>query len=424
VAQQTDSTSTARPDQTTVVVTGLGMTTPIGGDVPSTWAALLAGTPGGRTLTEPWAEDLPVRFAATALVDPLEVMDRVEARKLDRSEQFALIATREAWKDAGSPEVDPLRLGVVIASGIGGAVSLLNAWDTMREKGARRVSPHTIPALMPNGPAGYVGIELKARAGVHTPVSACASGAEAVTYAVHMIRSGRADIVVAGGTEACIHPLPMAAFAAMMALSKRNDEPGRASRPYDKGRDGFVLGEGAGVLILESEAHAAARGARVYGVVAGSGITSDGHHIAQPDPVGAGAKRAIEFALQDAGLVGSDLVHANAHATSTPQGDVAEAAAIRGVLGSDADNVAVSATKSMTGHLLGAAGAVESIATVLALHHRLAPPTINLDDPDDEVALDIVSGAPRVLPDGPIAALNNSFGFGGHNVAVIFRSAS
>lgn len=430
MAQQTDSTQTAvqgrpdRPDQTTVVVTGLGMTTPIGGDVPSTWAALLAGTPGGRTLTEPWAEDLPVRFAATALVDPLEVMDRVEARKLDRSEQFALIATREAWKDAGSPEVDPLRLGVVIASGIGGAVSLLNAWDTMREKGARRVSPHTIPALMPNGPAGYVGIELKARAGVHTPVSACASGAEAVTYAVHMIRSGRADIVVAGGTEACIHPLPMAAFAAMMALSKRNDEPGRASRPYDKGRDGFVLGEGCGVLVLESEAHAAARGARVYGVVAGSGITSDGHHIAQPDPVGAGAKRAIEFALQDAGLVPSDLVHANAHATSTPQGDVAEAAAIRGVLGSAADNVAVSATKSMTGHLLGAAGAVESIATVLALYHRLAPPTINLDDPDDEVALDVVSGAPRVLPDGPIAALNNSFGFGGHNVAVIFRSAS
>ncbi len=428
MAQQTDSAptarQTARTDQTTVVVTGLGMTTPIGGDVPSTWAALLAGTPGGRALTQPWAEDLPVRFAATALVEPLEVMDRVEARKLDRSEQFALIATREAWKDAGSPEVDPLRLGVVIASGIGGAVSLLNAWDTMREKGARRVSPHTIPALMPNGPAGYVGIELKAQAGVHTPVSACASGAEAVTYAVHMIRSGRADIVVAGGTEACIHPLPMAAFAAMMALSKRNDEPGRASRPYDKGRDGFVLGEGAGVLILESEAHAAARGARVYGVVAGSGITSDGHHIAQPDPVGAGAKRAIAFALQDAGLVASDLVHANAHATSTPQGDVAEAAAIRGVLGSDADNVAVSATKSMTGHLLGAAGAVESIATVLALHHRLAPPTINLDDPDDEVALDIVSGAPRVLPDGPIAALNNSFGFGGHNVAVIFRSAS
>ena len=414
MGQQTD---------TDVVVTGLGMTTPIGGDVATTWAALLAGTSGVRALTEPWAEDLPVRFAATALVDPLDVMERVEARKIDRCEQFALIASREAWKDAGSPEVDPLRLGVVIASGIGGAVSLLNAWDTMREKGARRVSPHTIPALMPNGPAGYVGIELKARAGVHTPVSACASGAEAVTYAVHMIRSGRADVVVAGGTEACIHPLPMAAFAAMMALSKRNDEPTRASRPYDKGRDGFVLGEGAGVLILESAAHAAARGAHVYAVVAGSGITSDGHHIAQPDPVGAGAKRAIESALADAGLTAADVVHANAHATSTPQGDVAEAAAIRGVLGAATDQVAVSATKSMTGHLLGAAGAVESIATVLALHHRLAPPTINLDDPDDDVALDVVHGSPRVLPDGPIAALNNSFGFGGHNVAVLFRSA-
>jgi len=409
-------------ERTQVVVTGLGATTPLGGDVPTTWAAMLAGQSGVRTLTEPWAAELPVQFAGVAAVEPLEVMERVEARKLDRTEQFALIAAREAWADAGSPEVDPLRLGVVVASGIGGAVTLLNAWDTMREKGARRVSPHTIPALMPNGPAAYVGIEFHAKAGVHTPVSACASGAEAISMAAEMIRNGRADVVIAGGTEACIHPLPIAAFAAMMALSKRNDEPARASRPYDKGRDGFVFGEGAGVLILESAEHAAARGARVYAEVAGAGITSDAHHIAQPDPSGDGAIRAIRAALSDARVPAEMVRHVNAHATSTPQGDLAEANAIGEALGEAASLVAVSATKSMTGHLLGAAGAVESIATVLALRDRLAPPTINLDDPDDEVRLDVVSGSPRSLPDGPIAALNNSFGFGGHNVALIMRS--
>ena len=409
-------------ERTQVVITGLGATTPLGGDVPTTWAAMLAGQSGVRTLTEPWAAELPVQFAGVAAVEPLEVMERVEARKLDRTEQFALIAAREAWADAGSPEVDPLRLGVVVASGIGGAVTLLNAWDTMREKGARRVSPHTIPALMPNGPAAYVGIEFHAKAGVHTPVSACASGAEAISMAAEMIRNGRADVVIAGGTEACIHPLPIAAFAAMMALSKRNDEPARASRPYDKGRDGFVFGEGAGVLILESAEHAAARGARVYAEVAGAGITSDAHHIAQPDPSGDGAIRAIRAALADARVPAEMVRHVNAHATSTPQGDLAEANAIGEALGEAAAIVAVSATKSMTGHLLGAAGAVESIATVLALRDRLAPPTINLDDPDDEVRLDVVSGSPRTLPDGPIAALNNSFGFGGHNVALILRS--
>ncbi len=409
-------------DRTEVVITGLGASTPVGGDVPSSWAALLAGQSGVRTLTEPWAADLPVRFAARVAVEPLDVMDRVEARKLDRTEQLALISAREAWADAGSPQVDPERLGVVVASGIGGAITLLDQWDTMREKGARRVSPHTIPMLMPNGPAAWVGLELVARAGVHTPVSACASGAEAVAYGTGMIRSGRADVVVVGGTEACIHPLPLAAFSAMMALSKRNDEPARASRPYDKGRDGFVFGEGAGMLVLESAEHAAARGARVYATVAGAGITSDAHHIAQPDPEGRGAIRAIGFALDDAGVQPSDIVHVNAHATSTPQGDIAEAAAIRAALGDAADRAAVSATKSMTGHLLGAAGAIESVAAVLALYERTAPPTINLDDPDDEVHLDVVSGAPRRLPAGPIAALNNSFGFGGHNVALVFRS--
>ena len=405
-----------------VVVTGVGATTPLGGDVASTWDAMLSGRSGVRTLTQEWAADLPVRFAATAAVDPSEVLDRVEARKLDRTQQLALIAAREAWADAGSPDVDPERLGTVIGSGIGGALTLLGQWDNLRENGPRRVSPHTIPMLMPNGPAAVVGLELNARAGVHTPVSACASGAEAVAYATEMIRTGRADVVVAGGTEACIHPLPLAAFSAMMALSKRNDEPQRASRPYDKGRDGFVFGEGSAVLVLESEEHARSRGAQVYAEVSGIGISSDGHHIAQPDPEGHGVIRAMRFALEDADAAPGDIVHLNAHATSTPQGDVAEAAAIRVVLGDATDRVAVSATKSMTGHLLGAAGALESVATVLALRHRVAPPTINLDDPDDDVRLDVVHGGPRPLPSGDLAAFNNSFGFGGHNVALVLRS--
>ena len=405
-----------------VVVTGLGATTPLGGDVASTWDGLLTGRSGVRSLTQDWAADLPVHFAASAAVDPSEVMDRVEARKLDRTQQFALIAAREAWADAGAPKVESERLAVSFATGIGGAVTLIESWDTLREKGPRRVSPHTIPMIMPNGPAAVVGIEIGAKAGVHTPVSACASGAEAVAQGLEMIRAGAADVVLVGGTEACIHPLPLAAFAAMMALSKRNDEPERASRPWDKGRDGFVFGEGAAAMILESEEHARARGATIYAEVAGAGVTSDAHHIAQPDPTGMGATRAMIAALADAGVEPNQIVHVNAHGTSTPQGDVAEIKAIRAALGDAADQTAVTSTKSMTGHLLGAAGALESRAVILALHTRPAPPTINLDDKDDEVDLDIITGEPRTLPDGDIAALNNSFGFGGHNVALVFRS--
>ncbi|MDX6224253.1 MAG: 3-oxoacyl-[acyl-carrier-protein] synthase [Frankiales bacterium] len=405
----------------TVVVTGLGATTPLGGDVASTWAGLLAGNSGVRALTEEWAAELPARIAAPAAVDPSEVLDRVEARTLDRSQQLALIAAREAWKDAGSPEVDPEGLAVVVASGIGGVITLLNAYDTLNEKGPRRVSPHTVPMLMPNGPAATVALELGARAGVHTPVSACASGAEAISLAMDLIRLGRADVVVAGGTEAAVNVLPMAAFAAMRALSTRNEEPTRASRPYDKGRDGFVLGEGAGIVVLESAAHAAKRGATIHGIAAGSGITSDAHHVAAPDPAGTGAARAMGLALKDAGLTAADVVHLNAHATSTPVGDVAEALAVRTVLGEHTAHVAVTATKSMTGHLLGAAGAVEAIATILALKHRLSPATANLDDPDDDVQLDVVRVDPRPLSPG--AALSNSFGFGGHNVALAFIPA-
>jgi 3-oxoacyl-[acyl-carrier-protein] synthase II len=405
-----------------VVVTGLGATTPLGADVDSTWAALIAGKSGVRLLTEEWRELLPVHIAARVHTEPADQMERVEMRRLDRSEQFAIIASREAWKDAGTPEVDKERLGVVIASGIGGVITLLDQFDNLKEKGARGVSPHTVPMLMPNGPAAHVGLELQAKAGVHTPVSACASGAEAIGYALEMIRTNRADIIVSGGVEAAIHQLPMAGFAAMKALSTRNDAPERASRPYDRDRDGFVLGEGGGILILEEYEHAKARGAKIYCELVGQGLSSDGYHIAAPDPEGAGVQRAIKFALANANLSTKDIVHLNAHATSTPAGDVAEANALRLALGSDVDHVAVSATKSMTGHLLGGAGAIESVFIVKALQERLAPPTINIENLDPEVTVDVVRDKARALPAGQIAALNDSFGFGGHNVVLAFAT--
>ena len=405
-----------------VVVTGLGATTPLGADVDSTWAALIAGKSGVRLLTEEWRELLPVHIAARVHTEPADQMERVEMRRLDRSEQFALVASREAWKDAGTPDVDKERLGVVIASGIGGVITLLDQFDNLKEKGARGVSPHTVPMLMPNGPAAHVGLELQAKAGVHTPVSACASGAEAIGYALEMIRTNRADIIVSGGVEAAIHQLPMAGFAAMKALSTRNDAPERASRPYDRDRDGFVLGEGGGILILEEYEHAKARGAKIYCELVGQGLSSDGYHIAAPDPEGAGVQRAIKFALANANLSTKDIVHLNAHATSTPAGDVAEANALRLALGSDADHVAVSATKSMTGHLLGGAGAIESVFIVKALQERLAPPTINIENLDPDVTVDVVRDKARALPSGQIAALNDSFGFGGHNVVLAFAT--
>ena len=412
---------------TRVVVTGLGATSPVGGDVPTTWAALLAGQSGVRSLQHEWADQLATHIAAEVAVDPSDVLDRVKARRLDRSGQFAMVATLEAWADSGlsteqgaSGGVDPERLGVAMASGIGGVTTLLANYDTLNAKGPRRVSPLAIPMLMPNSPAANVGLAIGAKAGVHTPVSACASGNEAIALGIDMIRLGRADVVVVGGTEAAIHALPMAAFGQMMALSKRNDEPEKASRPWDKGRDGFVLGEGSAALVIESAEHAAARGAKVYAEVAGAGVTADSHDIAQPDPAGLGATRAMKMALRESDMDASELVHINAHATSTPQGDLAEALAIRNAIGKAASKVVLTSTKSMTGHLLGAAGALESVVTVLALHHRVVPPTINLDDPED-IGLDVATDQ-RTLPDGDIAALNNSFGFGGHNVAIAFRS--
>ncbi|CAO5149440.1 beta-ketoacyl-acyl carrier protein synthase II (involved in pimelate synthesis) [Frankia sp. AiPs1] len=399
-----------------VVVTGLGAITPLGGDVASTWEGLLASRSGVRRITEAWIEELPVHIAAPLAVEP--PLGRVEARTLDRSQQMALVAAREAWADAGSPDVDQERLAACVASGIGGVQTLLSQHDVLREKGPRRVSPHVVPMLMPNGPASTVGLAFGAKAGVHAPVSACASGSEAIALGLDIIRAGRADVVIAGGTEAAIAALPIAGFAQMQALSRRNDTPQTASRPFDKARDGFVLGEGAAILVLESAEHAAARGARVHGVLAGAGISSDAYHIAAPDPEGAGAARAVRAALRSASLAATDVVHINAHATSTPAGDLAEAVALRSALGGHIDSVAITATKSMTGHLLGAAGAVEAIATLLALRERTVPATRNLDALDDEIALDVVSVDNRTIGAG--AGLSNSFGFGGHDVCLAF----
>ncbi|HET9518397.1 MAG TPA: beta-ketoacyl-ACP synthase II [Actinoplanes sp.] len=403
-----------------VVVTGLGATTPLGGDVASTWDAMLAGRSGVSALTQEWAAQLPVRIAAPLAVDPSEILERVRLRRLDRSEAIALIATRQAWADSGLADsgLEPERLAVSLGSGIGGAMTLLDQDDILEESGPRRVSPHTIPMLMPNGPAAVVGIEVGAQAGVHSMASACATGAEAIALGMDIIRSGRADVVVAGGTEAVIHPLPIAGFSSMRAMSTRNDDPQRASRPWDKARDGFVLGEGAGVLVLERADHAKARGAKVYARLAGAGITSDGYDMVQPHPEGRGAIRAIAKAIADSGVSKTDITHVNAHATSTPVGDMTEIVALHAALG---DHPVITATKSMSGHLLGAAGALESIATIMAIRDSIVPPTINLDDPDDALTMDVAAHKARPL-DIP-AALNNSFGFGGHNVALVITRA-
>ncbi|MGV3564381.1 MAG: beta-ketoacyl-[acyl-carrier-protein] synthase family protein [Nocardioides sp.] len=410
-----------------VVVTGLGTTSPVGGDVASTWDALVAGRSGVRHLTDEWVEEMPVKIAGRIAVEPSEVLERVKARRLDRSSQLAMVAAMQAWTHAGldgavgEGGLDGDRVGVAFASGIGGVTTLLDNYDTLLAKGPRRVSPLAVPMLMPNAPAAQVSLYVGARAFASTPVSACASGNEAIALGLDQLRLGRADVVVVGGTEAAIHPLNIAAFANMMALSKNDGDPTTVSRPWDTARDGFVLGEGSGALVLETEQHARARGARIYATVLGAAVTADSHDIAQPDPEGRGGTRAIARALREGGIDPADVAHVNAHATSTPQGDVAEGLMLHATLGSHATDVVVTSTKSMTGHLLGGAGALEAVATVLAVHHRTSPPTINLDDQDPRVELDIATKQ-RDLPLGDIVALNNSFGFGGANVAVAFGS--
>ena len=406
-----------------VVVTGLGTINPLGGDAASTWAALHAGTCAIRALEPSWVDDyeLPVRIGAPLAIDPAEMLSPRQMRRLDRASQCALLAARQAWEQAGPPQVAPQRLAVSVSPGMGPVLSVMEAWDALRVKGPRRVLPTAVPALMPNAPAAAVGIELGARAGIHAPVSACASGAEAIAYGADLIALGRADVVVAGGTDAALHPMTVAAFGAMRALSTRNDDPATASRPFAPDRDGFVLGEGAGILVLERAEHAMARRARVLAVLAGSGITADAHDVARPEPSGAEQERALLLALERAGLDAGAIGHVNAHATSTPAGDVVEA----GVLARAVPEASVSATKSSTGHLLGGAGGLEAVLTVMALRERWAPPTLLPAGVDPELAglgLDIVGPQGRDLPELEAAA-STSFGFGGHNVALVFTRA-
>jgi 3-oxoacyl-[acyl-carrier-protein] synthase II len=406
-----------------VVVTGIGATTPLAGDATGSWKALLEGESGIRSLGQDWVAkyELPVTFAGTAKIPATEKLTPQEAKRLDPSSQLALVAAREAWADAGSPDVTPERLAVDFATGIGGVWTLLDAYDTLKERGPRRVLPMTVPMLMPNGPAAAIGMDLGARAGVRTAVSACASGNESIANAFQRIRLGEADVVVAGGAEAAIHPLPIAAFAAMQALSKRNDEPTKASRPYDTDRDGFVMGEGAGALVLEEYEAAKARGAKIYCEIVGAAVTSDAYHITAPDPEGSGAARAVLGALEQAGAKPQDVEHVNAHATSTPVGDIAEFTALKRVFGDHTKNLLVTATKSATGHLLGGAGAIEAIFTILALREQICPGTLNLDNQDPAIELK-VPAKPTPLTRRDAVAISNSFGFGGHNAVLAFRN--
>lgn len=406
-----------------IVITGIGASSPIGGTAQESWQALLDGESGIRSLEFDWVEEyeIPVTFAGKAKVNPEEVLERPVWKRLDPSSQFALIAAKEAFADAGSPEIASERLGVDWATGIGGVWSLLNAWDTLREKGPRRVMPLTVPMLMPNAPAAAVSMHFEARAFARTVASACASSTESLANAYEHLQAGLADVVIAGGSEAAIHPVTIASFAAMQALSTRNDDPVTASRPYNTDRDGFVMGEGAAALVLETEEHALARGAKIYAELAGGGVTADSYHITANDPSGQGASRAVAIALEQAGASADEVTHINAHATSTPVGDPAEYAALKQVFGDRVDTIPVSATKAATGHLLGGTGALEAVFTALAVHHRVAPPTINLVSQDPEIPLS-VSAEAQPLGDGPQLAISNSFGFGGHNAVVAIRS--
>lgn len=406
-----------------IVITGIGASSPLGGTAGDSWNALLAGTSGARTLEHEWVAqyELPVTFAAEAIVRPEEVLERPVAKRLDPSAQFALISAKEAWEDAGAPEVAPERLGVDYATGIGGVWTLLDAWDTLRDRGPRRVLPMTVPMLMPNAASAAVSMHFGARAFARTVASACASSTESIANAYEHLQLGLADVIIAGGTESAIHPITIASFASMQALSRRNDDPSTASRPYSVDRDGFVMGEGAASLVLETEEHALARGARIYGELAGSGVTADSYHITANDPEGRGASRAVHLALEQAGATPDDVTHINAHATSTPVGDIAEYAALRSVFGDRVHEIPVSATKASTGHLLGGTGALEAVFSLLAIVERKAPPTINLTTQDPEIPLQ-VSGEAQPLGDGPQLAISNSFGFGGHNAVVAIRS--
>ena len=401
-----------------VLVTGVGAITPLGGDAASTWAALLAGKSGIRDEAQGLlaAAGLPVTIAAAMAADPAGRMTPAQGRRLDRSQQAALTAAAEAWADAGSPDADPDRFAVAIGTGIGGVTTLLRQDDVLESAGARRVSPRTVPMLMPNASAALISIEYGARAGAYTPVSACSSGAEALALGARLIRSGEADVVIAGGTEAAITPITVAGFAQATALSRYSGDPASASRPFAADRDGFVLGEGASVVVLESAGHAAARGARAHAVLAGAGIAADAHHITAPAPDGSGQVAAMRAALARAAVSPADVGHVNAHATGTPVGDTAEARAIRSLFG---NAVPVTAPKASLGHLFGAAGAIEALIAILSVEHDVIPPTRNLAGGavDPGIGLDVVTTAREAAQR---AVISNSFGFGGQNVSLLF----
>ncbi|MFF5495470.1 beta-ketoacyl-[acyl-carrier-protein] synthase family protein [Streptomyces aquilus] len=412
-----------------VVVTGLGALTPLGVGVDELWRGLLDGRHGIRELDGEEFGELPVRVAGTVPVDPAELLPRAAARRMNRAAQFAVLAAREAWADAGFVDggtrpsgLDPERVGVSLGAILGDASVLVGGDRKLREKGPRGVSPLTTPMTVPSQAASQVSLDLHITGEARTVTSACASGTEAIGQAIDRIRYGRVDVALAGGAEAVVTPAIMASFASMRALSQAGLEDGRSpSRPFAKDRGGFVNGEGAGVLVLEAEEHALARGARIYCEAAGWGLSADAHHMAAPDPSGSGVALALRRAVRDAGGHVVDVVHVNAHATATVEGDLAEAGALRAVLGNRSLSVPVTALKGHLGHLQGAAGGVEAVATVLTLHHGVVPPTVGCAEVDDEVELDVVTGTPRELPVGGDLALSNSFGFGGHNAVLALR---
>ncbi|WP_240505475.1 KasA/KasB family beta-ketoacyl-ACP synthase [Nocardia mangyaensis] len=384
-----------------------------------TWSRLLRGESGIRALPDELLDehDLPVRIGGALTASPDAQLTRVEQRRHSYVERLALVLGRQVWQAAGAPDVEGDRLAVAVGTGLGGGDALIDAVDAMRAGGYRKVSPLAVPMVMPNGAAATIGLDIGAQAGVFAPVSACSSGSEAIAHAWRLISTGEADVVVTGGVEGHIHAVPIAGFAMMRAMSTRNDEPTRASRPFERDRDGFVFGEAGALLVLESERHARARGAEIHARILGAGITSDAYHIVASDPAGVGAARAMRKAVRTAGLRDSDIDHVNAHATSTPIGDASEAAAITGVT----PGASVYAPKSALGHSIGAVGALESVLTVLSLREQIVPPTLNYDNADPAIEMDVVAGSARRQRID--YALNNSFGFGGHNVALAFGRA-
>ncbi|GAB4584815.1 KasA/KasB family beta-ketoacyl-ACP synthase [Nocardia sp. IFM 10818] len=415
--QTLDSFTTRNGGFRSVVITAVEITTSLAPDTEGTWQGLLNGASGITRLTD--AEtirlELPNAIGGRLVRDPTEEIDRVKKRRMCYVQQMSYVMGKRLWETAGAPEVDKDRLGVCVGTGLGGADTIVAANDALRDHGYRKVSPFAVPMSMPNGVSGVLGLEIGARASLVTPVSACASGCEALVHAWRSIILGEADMIVAGGVEGYINPVALAGFSMARALSSRVGEPERASRPFDRDRDGFVFGEAAALLLVESEAHALARGAKPLARLLGAGLTADGYHLVAPDPEGLGCARAMRRAIETAGVTAAEVDHVNAHATGTSMGDLAEAKGITAAIGS---HPSVYAPKSALGHSVGAVGALEAVISVLTLRDQVIPPTLNLENQDPEIDLDIVHAKPRHTPVEYV--LNNSFGFGGHNAAVLF----